>query len=175
MTFRSRPTLSPVNTLWGRRWGSKASGRSAPTVGEEDAEKDRRAQLPPASRALRTPALQASRGKAWTTHPATGPARAAGTKGAAGSRLGPPATRRRESGRRGAAPARRSQRAGLSRAAMARPSPPQDARSARRTGGARDRGVARRGRDQRPGAPDVGGATRCFSLEGAQTYFPEDK
>lgn len=161
MTFRSRPTLSAVNPLWGR--GSKTPRRSAPRA----TERDRRTWPPPASRSRGTPALQADGGRAWTlTHPATGPARAAGRKGAACSRLAPPARRRRDSGRRGAAPARRSQRADLSRAAMARPSPRQNARSARGNGGARDRGVARRGRDQRLGAPDVGGATRCFHLEG---------
>lgn len=37
------------------------------------------------------------------------------------------------------------------------------ARSARRTGGARDLGVARRGRDQRPSALDVRGGNSHFS------------
>lgn len=154
--------------------GIRGPGTFWPQSGEEGTHRDRRARPPPASRPRGTPALQTRGGRNPGTHPATGPARAAGTQGAACGRLGPPARRRRESGRRGAARARRSQRAGLRRAAMARPSPPQEARSARRTGGARDCGVARRGRDQRPDAPDVGGAARCFSLGGGPAYFSRD-
>lgn len=128
----------------------------------------------PHPRPRRMAALPGGRGKQPNTHPAPGRARPVGRQKAACGRPGPPARSRRDSGRLLAALARRSQRAGLSRAAMARLSLRQEARSARRTGGARDRGVARRGRNQKAEVPDKGGGTCCYKLKNEDTRFSED-
>lgn len=65
----------------------------------------------------------AGRGEGSGTHPAGRLPPAAATRGTGHSRPGPPAKRRRDSGRRGAAEAPSSHRAGLSRAAMVQRAP----------------------------------------------------